>query len=246
MPVLFCYGANSCLLRCEFPNMAAARASTLSNVIPTFDEEARLWSAGYDRVAGLDEAGRGALAGPVVAGAVIAPTASSLTGVWAEVRDSKLLRPARREALGLSIERESLAWGVGVVEAVVIDEIGVASATKQAMMQALWALGVKPDFLLIDWVKLPQSGLPQLCTPKADQRMASVAAASILAKVTRDRLMDGIGIQYPSYAFGEHKGYGTAQHLAALNECGPCPQHRFSFAPVAHSSTLLDTEKSQL
>jgi ribonuclease HII len=207
---------------------------------PTFDEEMRLWAAGYGRVAGVDEAGRGALAGPVVAAAVIAPAATPLQGVWAEVRDSKLLRPATRLALVEPIQQAALAWGVGVVSATVIDEIGIASATRQAMIQALAALGLKPDFLLIDWVKLPQTGLPQLCVPKADQKMASVAAASILAKVTRDQLLEGMGAQYPLYGFGEHKGYGTAQHLAALLAHGPCVEHRHSFAPLAPRATLLD------
>lgn len=210
--------------------------------IPTFDEEARLWAAGYCRVAGVDEAGRGALAGPVVAAAVIAPPHSELCGVWAEVRDSKLLRPATRAALVQSIQDASLAWGVGVVQAQVIDEIGIASATRQAMMHALAALQERPDFLLIDWVKLPQVNIPQICVPKADQRIASVAAASVLAKVTRDGLLDGLGEQYPHYGFGDHKGYGTARHLAALSAHGPCPEHRFSFAPLSQRASLLDGE----
>lgn len=209
--------------------------------VPSLDEEARLWAAGYSRVAGIDEAGRGALAGPVVAAAVIVPASASLTGVWSEVRDSKLLRPSVRAALVESIQQQALAWGVGIVAATVIDEVGIAVATRQAMMQALAALSVSPDFLLIDWVKLPQSGLPQLCVPKADQKMASVAAASILAKVTRDRLLEETGDAYPLYGFGNHKGYGTAQHLAAIDEHGPCPEHRHSFAPIARRATLWDS-----
>jgi ribonuclease HII len=168
------------------------------------------------------------------------PVATPLTGVWAEVRDSKLLRPAARCALEGPIQQAALAWGVGVVAATVIDEIGIAVATRQAMLQALAALGIRPDFLLIDWVKLPQSGLPQICIAKADQKMASVAAASILAKVTRDRLLDTLGQQYPVYGFGSHKGYGTAHHLAALATHGPCPEHRHSFAPIAQPATLFD------
>jgi ribonuclease HII len=210
---------------------------------PTFEEEARLWAAGYRRVAGLDEVGRGALAGPVVAAAVIVPECAPLRGVWAEVRDSKLLRPAVRAALVEPIQQAALAWGIGVVAAKVIDESGIATATRQAMVQALAALGVRPDFLLIDWVKLPQTGLPQLCVPKADQKMASVAAASILAKVARDQLLAGMGGKYPLYGFGEHKGYGTAQHLAALAEHGPCAEHRHSFAPLAQRATLWDAEQ---
>ncbi len=213
---------------------------TLPTLPPTLDEESRVWAAGYARVAGLDEAGRGALAGPVVAAAVIVPTASALSGVWADVRDSKLLRPAVRAALVEPIQQSALAWGVGVMAAKVIDESGIAMATRLAMLQALASLEISPDFLLIDWVKLPQAGLPQICVPKADQKMASVAAASILAKVTRDRLLDGVSEEYPLYGFGAHKGYGTALHLAALAAHGPCPEHRFSFAPLAQRVSVQD------
>lgn len=222
------------------PADVPANSLRATSAIPTLEEEARLWAMGYARVAGVDEAGRGALAGPVVAAAVIPPPATPLSGVWAEVRDSKLLRPARRAALVEPIQQAALAWGVGVVAACVIDEIGIAAATRQAMVQALTALAVPPDFLLIDWVKLPQVNLPQLCVPKADQRMASVAAASILAKVTRDALLNGLGAQYPRYGFGEHKGYGTARHLAAIHAHGPCIEHRHSFAPVASRTILLE------
>lgn len=210
-----------------------ASASARERVAPTFDEENALWGAGYAHVAGVDEAGRGALAGPVVAAAVVAPTHARLQGVWAKVRDSKLLRPAERLSLVAPIQEAALGWGVGFSPASLIDEVGIATATRMAMLQALGALQVKPDYLLIDWVKLPQAGLPQLCVPKADLKMASVAAASILAKVTRDQLLEELGVQYPGYGFAEHKGYGTAQHLAALTTQGPCAEHRYSFAPLS-------------
>lgn len=205
---------------------------------PTLDEEVRLWAAGYRHVAGIDEAGRGALAGPVVAAAVIVPPHVPCEGVWAAVRDSKLLRAAERVALVEPIQRAALAWGVGIVEATVIDRDGIAAATRHAMLRALAMLAVRPDFLLIDWVKLPQAHLPQLCVPKADQRMASVAAASVVAKVTRDQLLGELGEQFPQYGFEAHKGYGTAHHLAALAAHGPCHAHRHSFAPLAPRATL--------
>lgn len=210
---------------------------------PTLQEETRLWASGLRHVAGIDEAGRGALAGPVVAAAVIVPPHThiantnlgepDLVDVWSEVRDSKLLRPAVRAALEEQIQDAALAWGVGIVAAEVIDQVGIATATRQAMLQALAGLTISPDYLLIDWVKLPQAGIPQLCVAKADQKMVSVAAASILAKVARDRLMVSLGECYPEYGFEAHKGYGSPQHLSAISRHGPCPQHRTSFAPIS-------------
>jgi ribonuclease HII len=226
--------------------MSSIRSSILPPTFepPTFEEETRLWAQGCLHVAGVDEAGRGALAGPVVAAAVIVPPFAPLGDVWAEVRDSKLLRPGLRAALEPRIQEAALAWGVGVVPAAVIDQVGIAPATRQAMLQALAELSVAPDFLLIDWVKLPQSRLPQLSVAKADQKMASVAAASILAKVTRDRLLGTLGEQYPVYGFGAHKGYGSRQHLAALKLHGPCPEHRHSFASVARPATLWEGDEA--
>jgi ribonuclease HII len=235
--------AEVCFTANRLENMASERKQ--SKLMPTFDEEARLWTAGYQRIAGLDEAGRGALAGPVVAAAVVAPAGSKLEGIWAEVRDSKLLSPAARSALIQPIQEAAVAWGVGVVHAQTIDEIGIAAATRQAMIHALEALCVAPDYLLIDWVKLPQINLPQKCVPKADQRMASVAAASILAKVTRDSLLVEMGALYPRYGFGDHKGYGTVKHLSSLAAHGPCVEHRHSFAPIAPRAMLWD-EKIQV
>ncbi len=206
---------------------------------PTLDHERRLWAQGCRFVAGIDEAGRGALAGPVVAAAVIiAPEAADLP-VWTAVRDSKLLTPAQRAALAPQIQAAALGWAVGCVPAAVIDAIGIAPATRQAMQQAIEALAHRPEHLLIDWVRLPRLNIPQFSCAKADRLIASVAAASILAKVHRDGLMTALDGQYPAYGFAGHKGYGAAVHLDAIAHHGPCPEHRRSFAPFATDSVPL-------
>ena len=200
---------------------------------PTFARESQLWQAGFVRVAGVDEAGRGALAGPVVAAAVIVPAHAPLTGIWASVYDSKLLTPQSRSALEGEIQQAALAWGIGSSSAASIDQIGIAAATRQAMQAAIAALHPLPDHLLIDWVRLPQIDLPQASYSKADRDIVAVAAASILAKVYRDRLLTQLHEVYPHYGFAQHKGYGAPAHLAALVAHGPCPEHRHSFAPLA-------------
>lgn len=200
---------------------------------PTLELERRLWSAGYRNIAGIDEAGRGALAGPVTAAAVIVPPERCDDAVWAAVRDSKLLAPGRRAELAPAIEAAALAWGVGWSSAAEIDRIGIAAATRQAMLAALAALAVRADYLLLDWVRLPAAGLPQHSQPKADRAIVSVAAASILAKVHRDRCMVALDAEFPRYGFARHKGYGAAAHLAAIRAHGASPVHRSSFAPLA-------------
>jgi len=215
-------------------------AEQLQKLAPTFAVEMRLWAQGFRHIAGVDEAGRGALAGPVVAAAVMIAPTNANAPLWAEVRDSKLLTATRRQALAPRIQQQAVAWGVGVADAATIDAIGIAAATRLAMQQAIAALAPAPDHLLIDWVRLPQTPIPQIAQPKADRTMASVAAASILAKVHRDQLMQAYGEHYPTYHFGAHKGYGVAAHLDALTTYGPCPLHRRSFAPLAHQPQLFD------
>jgi ribonuclease HII len=208
--------------------------------LPTLDVESTLWQAGCHWVAGVDEAGRGALAGPVVAAALLlSPEAAGAT-VWTRVRDSKLLSPEQRETLEIEVRAAAAACAVGVVTAAVIDHIGIAAATRLAMQEAVNALQPTPDHLLIDWVRLPELNIAQICRPKADRDMVSVAAASIVAKVYRDRLMMDLDALYPLYGLRQHKGYGTAQHLAAIETHGPCAEHRRSFAPFAHQPSLFD------
>lgn len=210
-------------------------------LIPNLDREQVLWSSGCRVVAGIDEAGRGALAGPVVAAAVVIPQNQMLSGVWSEVRDSKLLAPLEREDLENRIQTSAMSWAVGSAAPTEIDDIGIANATKLAMCRAIERLIAKPDHLLIDWVELPELSIPQTCWAKADQCCASVAAASILAKVHRDRTMCQLDGQFPLYGFAQHKGYGTPQHRNAINVQGPCVEHRYSFAPVAQWRSLLNT-----
>ncbi len=205
--------------------------SSDSSRCPTFQEEAKLKSQGYELIAGIDEAGRGSLAGPVVAGAVILPAAADLP--WLDlVRDSKKLKPRERESLFEVITREAVAVGVGVVPPQVIDSINILRATKMAMMQAVEKLGRQPHFLLIDRVTLSQCPIPQRGITKGDELCLSIACASIVAKVTRDRLMEEFDGIYPGYGFGRHKGYGTKEHLSRLEKLGPSPIHRLYFSPV--------------
>lgn len=207
---------------------------------PTLQIEQSLWAQGFVHVAGIDEAGRGALAGPVVTAAVVVTPACAAAPVWTLVRDSKLLSPAQRETLAVEIQKCAASWAVGAVDAAQIDAIGIAAATRLAMQQAVAALACVPDHLLIDWVRLPHIAIRQISQPKADRTMAVVAAASILAKVYRDQLMTDYDLQYPGYGFAAHKGYGVAAHLAAIAQLGPCTLHRHSFAPIARQTTLFN------
>jgi ribonuclease HII len=199
---------------------------------PHLHQERALVRQGHALVAGLDEAGRGAWAGPVVAAAVILPRDAMRRSELRGVRDSKLLAPSRRAVLFDAIHRAAVAVGVGAASHTEIDALGIVSATRLAMQRALQALPVAPDALLIDALRLPAVPLPQRVMFHADTLCLSVAAASIVAKVTRDRLMVGLDTQYPSYGFAQHKGYGTAHHQQALAQFGPSAVHRMTFEPV--------------
>jgi ribonuclease HII len=190
--------------------------------------ERELRSAGYERIAGLDEVGRGSLAGPVVAAAVILPERHRIPGL----RDSKVLVRARRESLYQLILRRAVAVGVGCVEVEVIDRINILQATKLAMKEAVARLSQQPDHLVIDALTLRDVSLPQRPIINGDAICASIAAASIVAKVTRDRICAELDERYPAYGFARNKGYGTRRHLDALMVEGPCEWHRRSFAPV--------------
>jgi len=190
--------------------------------------ERELRLAGYRRVAGIDEVGRGCLAGPVVAAAVILPERHRIKGI----RDSKMLPRVRREALYAQIVDRAEAIGVGCVEVEVIDRINIYQATKLAMRQALDRLPDRPDHLLIDALSLREVELPQRPIIHGDAISASIAAASIVAKVTRDRICDEFDRRYPGYGFARNKGYGTRRHFDALVVDGPCEWHRRSFAPI--------------
>jgi ribonuclease HII len=206
--------------------------------IPTLEHETCLWANGYRHVAGLDEAGRGAWAGPVVAAAVVLPPSQpELAQHLAGVRDSKTLTAVRRERLLDTIRNYALAWAVGTVPPAAIDRMGIVPATRNAMSQSLQALSLPADYLLIDYLPLPDISLPQYNLTKGDARVLSIAAASIVAKVHRDRIMVDLGAQYPGYGFAQHKGYGTAQHRTALAALGPCSAHRLSFAPLRRLNT---------
>ena len=176
-------------------------------------------------ICGIDEAGRGPLAGPVAAGAVILPKDCTIL----YLNDSKKLSEKRREELFVQIKEQALAWSVGIVGPERIDEINILQATYEAMRQAIAGLGTEPDLLLNDAVEIPGVAIMQVPIIKGDAKSVSIAAASILAKVTRDHMMEEYDKLFPEYGFAKHKGYGTAAHIAAIREFGPCPIHRRSF-----------------
>lgn len=198
---------------------------------PSLAFERALWQRGFTRVAGLDEAGRGAWAGPVVAAAVVLPPGPALPEL-ARVNDSKQLSPETRAELYDVIREKALAYGVGQASHREIDTLNILQATRLAMHRALAGLSVPPDFLLLDALTLPAWTGPQRGIIHGDARALSIAAASILAKVTRDRLMGDLDAQYAGYHFAAHKGYGTPEHVAALARLGPLEIHRRTFGPV--------------
>ena len=199
----------------------------------TWEYEEKAWANGYDSVCGVDEAGRGPVAGPVCAAAVILPAGIVIEGL----NDSKKLSEKKREKLFDEITENALAWSVSLVDERVIDEINILQATFLAMERAMAQLAPPPELALIDGNRSKDFGLPVRTIVKGDSLSASIAAASILAKVTRDRLMEQYDEQYPQYGFAVHKGYGTKRHYAALREYGPCPIHRQTFLKKFYAGT---------
>ncbi|MBI4312559.1 MAG: ribonuclease HII [Chloroflexi bacterium] len=206
--------------------------------IATFAEELRLQRQGYRLIAGVDEVGRGPLAGPVLAGAVVLDPQAELP-FYPLLRDSKALTAAQRVRLDAAIRSGATAAATGSASSEEIDSLGIVGATRQAMTRAIATLSLRPDHLLIDALPLPDAGLPFRAIIKGDALCRSIAAASIIAKVARDALMNEMDACYPGYGIAQHKGYPTPDHLARLAELGPSPIHRRSFAPVRQ---LLDPE----
>ena len=199
---------------------------------PSFAEERLLRAQGYRYVAGVDEVGRGALMGPVVAAAVILP--ENFKAKWkSRVRDSKQLLPEAREYLYYFIKETAITYGVGASSSEVIDTLGIAKATRLAMIEAIERLMPQPQYLLIDYVRLVETQLPQKGIKHGDSLCFSIACASIIAKVTRDKLVTEMDKEFPGYGFAGHKGYGTEEHIKCLREKGPCKLHRRSFSPVS-------------
>lgn len=196
--------------------------------IDTLLFEKSAYSSGFACVAGIDEAGRGPLAGPVMAAAVILPTGLSIKGV----DDSKKLTPDKRDKLFEIIIMKALSIGVGIISPAEIDRINILQATRRAMLAAVQQLAPQPDYLLIDGISTIDSAIPQKTIKKGDSLSLSIAAASIIAKVTRDRYMIEIDSKYPGYGFAGHKGYGSAAHMEAIRRLGPSPIHRLTFGGV--------------
>jgi len=196
---------------------------------PDLSIERSFWKKGLTRLGGVDEAGRGAWAGPVSAAIVILPAETMLEKALQGVRDSKQMTPAQRERWEPLIQQSCLAWGVGFASAAEIDEIGILPATRLAVWRALQILNIYPDHLITDYLKLPEILIPQTAYIKGDRRSLSIAAASVLAKTSRDTFMRQLDGDFPHYGFAQHKGYGTRQHQDAIHQHGLCAVHRRSF-----------------
>lgn len=205
---------------------------------PNFQEEKKLWNQGHSSVVGLDEAGRGPLAGPVVAAAVLVSKNSSIVkrrGTNFKIRDSKKLSAKQREYFYKNLtNHKDVRWGIGIVSEDVIDKINILEATKLAMKQALENLMMKPDFLLLDGNFHIKSDIFQKSIIDGDEKVFSCTAAGIIAKVTRDEIMKKLHQEYPKYGFNKHKGYGTSLHIKNLEMFGPCKIHRKTFFPVSN------------
>lgn len=207
---------------------------------PDFSLEWSLAAQGCSVIAGVDEVGRGCWAGPLVAAAVVLPlgTGDEWSGRWSMVRDSKVLTAELRLEAFTVIRRDAEAIGIGWVSSSTIDNIGLGPANRRAMSLAVHNLGLSPDALIVDYLHLPHLDVAQLSPPRAEATSLSVAAASIVAKVMRDRLMARWDMHCPGYGFAANKGYGTSAHREGLDRLGPCRIHRMSFAPVARHLSL--------
>jgi ribonuclease HII len=203
-------------------------------IIPDLTVEKSLFAKGFQFIAGVDEVGRGALAGPVVAAAVILPKRDRFLRLK-QVRDSKELTKARRERLYQVIKGVAIAVEVGIISSQVIDNVNIYNATKLAMEQAINRLKPAPEFILIDAMSISRIKIPQKAIIKGDKTCFSIACASIIAKVTRDQIMSDMDTSYPDYGFCRNMGYGTKQHMAGLKKVGPSDVHRYSFSPVRES-----------
>jgi ribonuclease HII len=199
--------------------------------MPSFGEEKIIEAQGYRYIAGVDEAGRGALAGPVVAAAVILPLNKDLPFIG-QVRDSKKLTPLKREYLFRTLHEFAVTLAVGISGLDIIDTFGIVAATRQAMKSAIGQLSPPADYVLVDYLRLPEVNLPQKGITHGDDLCYSIACASIIAKVSRDRLMIELDEEYSGYGLANHKGYGTKEHMECLWRLGPCPVHRKTFSPV--------------
>lgn len=196
---------------------------------PGLDLERALWAQGVNLIGGIDEAGRGALAGPVAAAVVVLPSDSRIAATLSLVRDSKLLTAPERERAAAVIKAQAVAWGVGFADVAEIDSLGILPSTRLAVIRAVGSLPFLPQYFLFDYLHWPDLSNPHIVIPKGETHSLSIAAASILAKTARDSLLCDLDGQYPGYGLARHKGYGTEAHRAAIQRLGPSPIHRVSF-----------------